>query len=132
MKVLLINGSPNEKGCTYTALNEIAETLNKENIDTEIYYIGVDAVAPCRDCRACVKLQKCVIDDKVNELLLEKQKDEEMNEKLFCIQKNTEISQYSMKNNTIIKWQWKGVDCPATYCTSKKWVNPNNNPWRKK
>lgn len=36
------------------------------------------------------------------------------------------------KNNTIIKWQWKGVDCPATYCTSKKWVNPNNNPWRKK
>ena len=69
MKVLLINGSPNEKGCTYTALNEIAETLNKENIDTEIYYIGVDAVAPCRDCRACVKLQKCVIDDKVNELL---------------------------------------------------------------
>ena len=69
MKVLLINGSPNEKVCTYTALNEIAETLNKENIDTEIYYIGVDAVAPCRDCRACVKLQKCVIDDKVNELL---------------------------------------------------------------
>ena len=36
------------------------------------------------------------------------------------------------KNNTIVKWQWKGVDCPATYCTSKKWVNPNNNPWRKK
>ena len=69
MKVLLINGSPNEKGCTYTALNEIAETLNKENIDTEIYYIGVDAVAPFRDCRACVKLQRCVIDDKVNELL---------------------------------------------------------------
>ena len=69
MKVLLINGSPNEKGCTYTALNEIAETLNKENIDTEIYYIGVDAVAPCRDCRACVKLQRCVINDKVNELL---------------------------------------------------------------
>ena len=36
------------------------------------------------------------------------------------------------KNNIIVKWQWKGVDCPATYCTSKKWVNPNNNPWRKK
>lgn len=69
MKVLLINGSPNEKGCTYTALNEIAETLNKEEIDTDIYYIGTEPIAPCRDCRACTKLQKCIINDKVNELL---------------------------------------------------------------
>lgn len=28
-KVLLINGSPNERGCICTALNEIAETLLK-------------------------------------------------------------------------------------------------------
>ena len=69
MKVLLINGSPNEKGCTYTALSEIATTLNQEGIETEIYYIGTEAVAPCRDCRACIELHKCVIDDKVNELL---------------------------------------------------------------
>ena len=45
------------------------KVLNQENIETEIYYIGIDSVAPCRDCRACVKLQKCVINDKVNELL---------------------------------------------------------------
>lgn len=69
MKVLLINGSPNEKGCTYTALDEIARTLNSEGIESEIYHIGTDAIAPCRDCRACVQLHKCVIDDKVNELL---------------------------------------------------------------
>lgn len=69
MKVLLINGSPNEKGCTYTALSEIAETLNKEGIETNIYYIGKEPLSPCRACRACVKLQKCVINDKVNELL---------------------------------------------------------------
>ena len=36
MKVLLFNGSSNEKGCTYTALLEISNTLNKENIETEI------------------------------------------------------------------------------------------------
>ncbi len=30
MKVLLINGSPNKNGCTYTALNEMAQTLNQE------------------------------------------------------------------------------------------------------
>ena len=69
MKVLLINGSPNEKGCTYTALSEIANTLNQDSIDTYIYHIGTGAIAPCRDCRACVELHKCVINDKVNELL---------------------------------------------------------------
>ena len=69
MKVLLINGSPNEKGCTYTALNEIAQTLNKEDISTEIYYIGKDAIAPCRACGACAKIKKCVINDKVNDFI---------------------------------------------------------------
>ncbi len=66
MKVLLINGSPNEKGCTYTALTEIAGVLNQEGIDTDIYYIGLEPIAPCRACGACKKLGKCVIDDKVN------------------------------------------------------------------
>lgn len=69
MKVLLINGSPNEKGCTYTALNEISQTLNQEGIETEIYYIGKGSIAPCRDCRACGKIGKCIIDDKVNEFV---------------------------------------------------------------
>jgi len=35
MKVLLINGSPNEHGCTYTVLHEIEETLHKHDIGTE-------------------------------------------------------------------------------------------------
>ena len=33
MKVLSTNGSPHEKGCTYTALTELAKTLNDEGID---------------------------------------------------------------------------------------------------
>ena len=69
MKVLLINGSPNEKGCTYTALNEIAHTLNAEGIETEIYHIGKDPIAPCRACRACRKIGRCVIKDKVNDFV---------------------------------------------------------------
>ena len=39
MKVLLLNGSSNLKGCTYTALEEIAKTLQEEGIDTEIFQI---------------------------------------------------------------------------------------------
>ncbi len=30
MKVLLVNGSPHKKGCTYTALNIVKESLGKE------------------------------------------------------------------------------------------------------
>lgn len=37
MKVLLTNGSPHAKGCTYTALCEVAEALNKEGIETQIF-----------------------------------------------------------------------------------------------
>ena len=39
-KILLINGSPNEYGCTYTALKEIADTLSRNDVETEIMYIG--------------------------------------------------------------------------------------------
>jgi len=41
MKVLLVGGSPHEKGCTYTALTEVARTLNEKDIDTEIFWIGI-------------------------------------------------------------------------------------------
>ena len=40
MKVLLVNGSPHKKGCTYTALTEVANTLNEEGIETEIFWVG--------------------------------------------------------------------------------------------
>lgn len=67
MKVLLINGSPHEKGCTYTALAEVAKTLNKNGVDTQIFWVGVKPVAGCIACKQCAKLKKCVFDDAVNE-----------------------------------------------------------------
>ncbi len=66
MKVLLVNGSPHPKGCTYTALKEIADQLKKEGIDSEIYQIGTKPIQPCMGCYACKKLGKCVVDDQVN------------------------------------------------------------------
>lgn len=67
MKVLLVNGSPNKAGCTYTALSEIAKTLNAEGIETEIFHIGNAPISGCKACRACKKSGRCVIDDPVNE-----------------------------------------------------------------
>lgn len=67
-KILLINGSPNEKGCTYTALSELASQLEKHGVETELLYLGTMPVAGCTGCRACGKLGKCVIDDAVNDI----------------------------------------------------------------
>ena len=53
MHVLLINGSPHEKGCTYTALSEIAATLNNCGISTEIFHIGTNPVRGCIGCGGC-------------------------------------------------------------------------------
>lgn len=66
MKALLINGSPNEHGCTYTALNEVSKTLNKHNIETEILYLGKEPISGCIACGSCRKTGKCFRNDKVN------------------------------------------------------------------
>lgn len=69
MKVLLVNGSPHEKGCTYTALTEVAKTLNEEGIDTEIFWIGTKPLAGCIACKTCAKIGRCAFSDRVNEFL---------------------------------------------------------------
>ena len=44
MKVILFNGSRNEKGSTYTALSLVAEELNKNGIETEFFWVGERAL----------------------------------------------------------------------------------------
>ena len=69
MKVLLVNGSPHKKGCTYTALTEVAKTLNEEGIDTEIFWIGTKPLAGCIACLKCAEIERCSFDDRVNDFL---------------------------------------------------------------
>jgi multimeric flavodoxin WrbA len=66
MKVLLINGSPHKKGCTYTALAEVASALDKQNIETEIFHVGIKPISGCTACRQCAETGRCNIDDIVN------------------------------------------------------------------
>lgn len=69
MKVLLINGSPHLKGCTYTALSAVAEELNNEGIETEIINVSTTN-SGCMGCGYCFKMGKCVNDsDCVNEVI---------------------------------------------------------------
>ena len=74
MKVLLVNGGPHEKGCTYTALEEVSKTLQKNGIETEIIWLGVNPIAGCIGCNACLKTGKCFRNDIVNDFI-EKSKD---------------------------------------------------------
>ena len=72
MQVLLINGSPNEKGCTYTALYEVARTLETEGIGAEIQHIGSAPIRGCQACGLCKRSgnSRCAHDrDVVNEIL---------------------------------------------------------------
>lgn len=68
MKVLLINGSPRPKGCTFTALSEVEEQLQKQGIETEIVQVGHLDIRGCTACGYCSKAGKCVFDDVVNEI----------------------------------------------------------------
>lgn len=70
MKVLLVNGSPNRTGCTYTALAEIADILQKEGIESEIFWIGNKPIAGCIACHSCERTGRCFVkNDKVEEFL---------------------------------------------------------------
>lgn len=74
MKVLLINGSPNEKRCTYTALSEVAGALEAQGVETEIAWIGRNPVRGCLGCGGCSKRgdNRCIFDDDVVNGLIEK------------------------------------------------------------
>ena len=70
MKVLLFNGSPRKEGCTYTALSEVAATLNENGIETEIIQVGSVPFRGCIGCSGC-KNGKCVFGDEdgLNEIV---------------------------------------------------------------
>lgn len=72
MKVLLINGSPNERGCTHAALSEVASALEQEGVSSEIFWISKGPVRGCIGCGGCARSgrHRCVFgDDPVNAAL---------------------------------------------------------------
>ena len=70
MNVLLINGSPNKNGCTYTALCEVKGQLDKQDIETNIFHIGNKPIRGCINCGKCAESGYCTFnDDLVNECI---------------------------------------------------------------
>lgn len=71
MKVLLINGSPRRQGNTYLALQEVAQQLEKQGVESELVWIGNKPVQGCIACYKCVGGdRRCVFnDDLCNEVI---------------------------------------------------------------
>ena len=74
MKVLLVNGSSNLQGCTYTALSEVAKSLENNGIETEIIQVGKEAIRDCSGCGYCRKNEGCVFKDDIVAEIIEKAK----------------------------------------------------------
>ncbi|MDR1868046.1 MAG: flavodoxin family protein [Treponema sp.] len=69
MKVLLVNGSSRNNGCTATALHEVVRALTEEKIETEIFFIGNTPLSDCIACHICRETGRCIFDDIVNDLV---------------------------------------------------------------
>ena len=66
MRVLIINGSPRQKGNTSIALTEIAKQLEKLGIESKTVWIGNKPVRGCIACNTCKNNPgACVFDDDV-------------------------------------------------------------------
>ncbi|MDK2808689.1 MAG: hypothetical protein PWP24_1426 [Clostridiales bacterium] len=71
MKVLLVNGSARKNGCTYTALEEVAKTLEELTIETEIIHLGNRPINDCIACGKCRELENACIftEDEINNII---------------------------------------------------------------
>ena len=67
-KVLLLNGSAHQHGCTATALDEMIRVFEGEGVETELIQVGSQPIRGCISCNKCVELGRCVFDDLVNQV----------------------------------------------------------------
>ena len=66
MNVLIINGSPRQKGNTSIALAEIAKTLREDGINSETVWIGNKPIRGCIACNQCSnKPGACIFNDDI-------------------------------------------------------------------
>ena len=69
MKVLLVNGSPRERGCTHEALCAVADVLHEEGVETQLLWLGNKPVQDCIACGKCREAGRCVFEDAADRLI---------------------------------------------------------------
>lgn len=70
MKVILVNGGPHRDGCTNVALEEVEKELRKNDIETEMIWLGTKPISGCIACNYCLQNgNRCFMEDQVNDFL---------------------------------------------------------------
>lgn len=71
-KMLVIYGSPRKNGNTDILLKEVVRGVRKvdKRIQPEQIYLRDLCITPCRECRACDKTGRCVIQDDMQQVHL--------------------------------------------------------------
>lgn len=67
-RVILLNGSARQHGCTATALDEMIKVFETEGVETELIQVGTKDIRGCISCNTCSETGRCVFDDLVNEV----------------------------------------------------------------
>ena len=67
-KVILLNGSAHQHGCTAAALDEMIKVFEMEGIATELIQVGNKSIRGCIGCNKCGTAGRCVFDNLVNEV----------------------------------------------------------------
>ncbi len=62
-RTLIVNGSPRPHGNTVALIEEMKKTLEGEVVEISAFRSNI---APCVDCRGCVKTAKCVVRDEMD------------------------------------------------------------------
>ena len=55
MKILMINGSPHPRGCTYTALHEMERVLRAAGAEVQILTVGAEQIGGCVADGGCAR-----------------------------------------------------------------------------
>ena len=69
MKILMINGSPHPRGCTYTALHEMERVLRAAGAEVQILTVGDEQMGGCVACGGCRATGRCVRGGLVNDAI---------------------------------------------------------------
>lgn len=69
MKILMINGSPHPRGCTYTALHEMERVLRAASAEVQILTVGAEQMGGCVACGGCRATGRCVRGGLVNDAI---------------------------------------------------------------
>ena len=60
-KVILLNGSPHQHGCTATALDEMIKVFEEEGIETELIQVGNKDIRGCISCGNVARLENAYL-----------------------------------------------------------------------